>query len=220
MARLDGRGILGCVAVQGRGTAHRGDPYRCRLRLGRTPPRSLLRRRAVLPARLCGESRGELDPGARGCRGEADAGATVADVGCGRGASTILLAQATRTRRSSALTLTRRRSMPPGRQPRGGCCRPSAVRGRVGAGLSRALITRWSASSTPCMTWATRSARPGISAPRSPTTARGCWSSRWPATPFGEHQPGRPTVLLGFHSRVHAIGPLTVRRLGPWRPSD
>ena len=53
------------------------------------------RHRALLPSRVRGEPRVVVDPGARRGAGRSlQAGARVADVGCGHGASTILMAQA------------------------------------------------------------------------------------------------------------------------------
>ena len=113
-------------------------------------------------------------------------GGTVADLGCGHGASTILLAQAYPN------ATDRRLRLPPGvdrRRPqarrRGRRRRPRALRGRVRPGLPRRRATTSCASSMRCTTWATRPARPPH--PRAPSTptARGCWSSRWPAKPRG-----------------------------------
>ena len=64
-------------------------------RLARARPRRVRGLRAVLPARLQREPRPGLAAGARRRRrASSSAGAAVADVGCGHGASTILMAQA------------------------------------------------------------------------------------------------------------------------------
>ena len=75
--------------------ADRRVPQRRRHRLARARTRAVRRHRALLPARLRGE------PGdAAGCRRStawwrsSSAAARVADVGCGHGASTIIMAQA------------------------------------------------------------------------------------------------------------------------------
>ena len=60
-------------------------------------------------------------------------GATVADVGCGHGASTVLMARRSRPRASSARTTTRRRSRSRGRaRPRGRRGRSRRLRGAAG----------------------------------------------------------------------------------------
>ena len=64
------------------------------VRLARARPGAVRGHRAVLPPRLRGNLVTVVDPRARRRRGEARRGARVADVGCGHGASTILMAQA------------------------------------------------------------------------------------------------------------------------------
>ena len=74
---------------------HRGRPQRRRLRLARAQPRRVRGLRAVLPARLQRQPDPVLAAGARRRRREARARRdTVADIGCGHGVSTILMAQA------------------------------------------------------------------------------------------------------------------------------
>ena len=102
-----------------------------------------------------------VDPGARRRRGEArSAGARVADIGCGHGASTILMAQAYPALDASSASTTTRPSIEAARKraARRRRRRPRALRGRGGQGLSRATATTWSRSSTACTTWAIRSA--------------------------------------------------------------
>ena len=116
----------------------------------------------------------ELDPGARRRRGQAAGGATVADVGCGLGASSVLLAtEYDRSPGSSGPTTTRARSSWPasGRpRPAWPSVRPSRwPRRRRSAGAG----TTWSRRSTACTTWATRCLRPGTSASPSTATAPG-----------------------------------------------
>ena len=78
-----------------RAADHRGLPHRRRRRLARARPRRLRRLRALLPPRLPANLVAVLDPGARRRRGASCArGARVADVGCGHGASTMIMAQA------------------------------------------------------------------------------------------------------------------------------
>ncbi len=67
--------------------------------LARAPRRPVQRHRPLLPPRLRGQPGDQLDPGARRRRGPAAGGAMVADVGCGYGSSTILMAQAYRASR-------------------------------------------------------------------------------------------------------------------------
>ena len=101
---------------------------------------------------------GSWIPALDGVEAKLERGARVADVGCGLGASTILMAKAyPEVGSSRASTTTRRRSRPragvPGRRRR----RPRALRGRAGERLHGHLRPR-RACSTACTTWAIRSA--------------------------------------------------------------
>ena len=89
-----------------------------------------------------------------------EAGARVADIGCGHGASTILMAQAFPRStfvgsdyHEGSIEAARRAAERARRR------RPRDVRGRRRAELRAAARTTSSASSTRCTTWATRSAR-------------------------------------------------------------
>ena len=97
------------------------------------------RHRALLPAGLQCQSGVELDSGARRRRGEAQGRRQVADVGCGHGASTVLMAQAYPKSSSSASTIMCRRSSAPRRRPR----RPaSATASRFDVGQRQGLSRR------------------------------------------------------------------------------
>ena len=75
--------------------ADRGVPHWRRDRLGRAPRGPLPRVRAVVRPVLPHVPREHLDPGARrGRRRSCEAGGSVADVGCGFGTSTIVMAEA------------------------------------------------------------------------------------------------------------------------------
>ena len=115
----------------------------------------------------------EWIPALEGVAAKLAAGARVADVGCGHGASTILLAEAYPARPSSASTTTSRRS--PGRaRRRRGPASPTGCASRwPRRKLTPAKATTWSRSSTPCTTWAIPSAPRGTCSPRSIGTGRG-----------------------------------------------
>ena len=115
------------------------------------------------------------------------AGAKAADIGCGLGASTILLAQQYPNTRftgsdyhDQSIEIARKRAADAA-SPTG-----SASRSRLRP-VSPAPATTWPPRSTACTTWATRSALPGTSARPSSRMAPG-WSSsptqptRWPTT--------------------------------------
>ena len=93
------------------------------------------------------------------------AGANVADVGCGYGASTIMMAEA--FEHSSVCGLRQPPSLR-SRPPRAAAAE-AGVQPRAhfdvadGQGIPRHTATTWSACSTPCTTWATRSAPPAPS---------------------------------------------------------
>jgi hypothetical protein len=87
-------------------------------------------------------------PALDGVIGKLEAGGAVADIGCGHGASTILMAQS-----FPAATFT--------------------GSGRRRPPTTRAAATTSSRCSTACTTWATRSAPPATCARSSPRTARG-----------------------------------------------
>ena len=114
-------------------------------------------------------------PALDGVEAKLAAGARVADVGCGLGASTVLLAQAYPNSHVRRLGLPRRRrsswpaSAPPRRAWRTGRrFEVATAQDLPGTGLRPGRPR-----STACTTWATRSARPGTSARRSRRTAPG-----------------------------------------------
>ena len=105
-------------------------------------------------------------PGARRRRRRSSRrGARVADVGCGHGASTILMAQAFPNVDVRRLGLPRGVDRGRPRACRGGRGRrPGDVRGRPGDRVHRHRLRPGRRCSTACTTWATRSARPGTCA--------------------------------------------------------
>ena len=158
----------------GRAAHHRRVPHRGRPGLARAGRRRVRRVRAVLPSRVRGEPRDQLDPGPRRRRGHAASrrhrrrrrlrvrrlhGAARSGVpgDAGRGL------RLPRGRRS-----TRPASAPPTPASRAGPASRSS-RHRPSPGPA----TTWSPRSTACTTWATRSAPPATSASPSPTTAPG-----------------------------------------------
>jgi hypothetical protein len=114
-----------------------------------------------------------VDPRPRGRQGEARGRRAVADVGCGHGASTILMAKAFPRPRSTRTTTTRSRSRSPSaRRRRRGSAIASPSRSRRRR-RSPARATIWSPSSIACTTWAIPRARRATSSRRSLPRARG-----------------------------------------------
>ena len=162
---------------------------------GDHPAVPVLRHRPVLPARLPGQPGRGLDPGARRVEAKLKAGAKVADIGCGHGSSTVLMAQA-----YPELDDPRHRLPRPvdrGGEGEGGRGGRDQRQFEVaqGAGLRRREATTSPASSMRCTTWAIRWAPRGTSARRSMRAVPSCWSSRWPATHGREHAPARADLL-------------------------
>ena len=101
----------------------------------------------------------EWIPALEGVEEKLAAGGKVADIGCGHGISTILMAQAFRESTIHGFdyhdaSIERAKRDRRGRGGRG----QHRVRGRVARRTTRATATTSSASSTACTTWATRSA--------------------------------------------------------------
>ena len=126
-------------------------------------------------------------PALDGVQDKLRAGAEMADIGCGLGASTILLAQAYPASRFTGSDYHAGRSGWPasGLGTRGS--RTGSASRSPRPRRSPAWDTTWPPPSTACTTWATHSARPGTSARRSSQTAPGSSSSptpptRWPGT--------------------------------------
>ena len=179
---------------------------RRRHRLGRARPPAVRRHAAAVPAGLRRPPDVGVAAGARRRRGKLRDGVSVADVGCGLGASTIIMAQA--FPRSTFVGFDYH-------EPSIEAARKAAVRGRrapTGCGsrwrrrrTSRAPATTWCACSTACTTWATRSAPPGGSGRPSPTdgtAAGGRAVRRRPAG--GQPDAGRTDLLRPVHGRLHA----------------
>ncbi len=123
-------------------------------------------------------------PALDGVTDRLQAGARVADIGSGHGASTILMAQAypesTFTGsdyHEGSVLGARKRAADAGLADRVSFDVASA---QTFGGGPYDLVT----SSTACTTWATRWVRPGTSASSWPRTAPGWWSSRGPRTPW------------------------------------
>ena len=74
-----------------------------------------------------------------------------------------------------------------------------------------ATATTWGASSTACMTWATRSGRPVARVTRWPATGRSCWSSPSGRRAGRKPEPGEQALLRRLGIPVHA------QRTGPGR---
>ena len=122
-------------------------------------------------------------PALDGVTAKLTAGATVADVGCGHGASTILMATglpALAVRRFGLPPRVHRHRPNPCGGRGGG--RPRAVRGRRRERLHRTGLRPRHDVRLPSTTWATRSGRPATSTTPSPPTGPGWSSSRRPGT--------------------------------------
>ena len=112
-------------------------------------------------------------PALRDVKAKLEAGARVADVGCGKGASTILMAQASPNLTSSDSTITTSRSRRPA-SPQGATVSPTASPSKLPRRKSFPAKTTISwPSSIACMTWATRSAPLRTSGSRWPRMAHG-----------------------------------------------
>ena len=162
----------------------------------------------------------DVDPGARRGRGRSSAAAArVADVGCGVGASSVLLAQAFPEVTVVGLGLPRRvrRAGPQaGRRRRGR--RPRDLRGGVGADLRRHRLRPRRHLRQPA-----RHGRPAGRRPAHPRRGRrrrhldGGRASRGRPR-RGQPQPGRPRLLRVLRVRLRAQRPLPARRLQPRGP--
>ena len=109
-------------------------------------------------------------PALDGVEARLRAGGTVADVGCGFGASTILLAQAFPASTFVGFDYHEAPSRPLAIAPPRPASPIASVRGRRRRATSRGPATTWSASSTRCTTWAIPSAPRATSRSRSRPT--------------------------------------------------
>jgi len=125
---------------------------------------------------------GEWLPALDGVVEKLRAGASVADVGCGLGASTVIMAQAFEPSTFIGFDIHE-----PSIEAARKAAREAGVsqRARFEVAAAKdfpARTTTWCACSTPCTTWAIRSVRLAASGRLWRRTARCCWSSRMPAT--------------------------------------
>ena len=137
----------------------RGIPQRRGHGLARTSRRPVRRHRAVLPARYAANLVSHWIPALDGVEAKLEAGASVADVGCGHGASTIIMAQA--YPKSSFVGYDYHE--PSIRHAREAAAKPG-VADRVRFEVAKAqdfpaTDSTSSRCSTACTTWATRWAR-------------------------------------------------------------
>ena len=189
------------------------------LRLARARRPGVLRLREVLPARLPGPPGAGVDPGARRHPGEARGAARkVADIGCGHGASSILLAEAFpgSTIVGSdyhAGSIEEARNA----RGRGGGGRPGVLRGRRRAGVLRQRLLAGGELRLP--------ARHGRPAGRGQARAQLAGTRRQLADRRagrrrqrrGEPQPGGPGLLQLLDAAVRAQRDVAARRLRPRR---
>jgi hypothetical protein len=121
-------------------------------------------------------------PALDGAVAKLQAGARIADVGCGHGASTIVMAEAFPNSRfygfdSHNASIETHGCGPPKRVWPDGLSSRRQPRKIIPSAISTS-----SASSTACMTWEIRSAPPVTPARRSSRMDRYCWSNRSPTT--------------------------------------
>ena len=116
----------------------------------------------------------EWIPALDGVQEKLERGAKVADVGCGHGASTIIMAEAFPNSRVLRLRLPRRRrSSAHARRPRKRASPIAITFAAARPRTTRVTATTSCACSTVCTTWAIRSAPPRTSSRPWPPTARG-----------------------------------------------
>ena len=159
-------------------------------------------------------------PALDGVEAKLRGGRRVADVGCGLGASTVLLAEAypASTFVGSDYHDGVDRAGPQARRRRRRG-RPDDVRGRDARRTSPGRATTWSRRSTACTTWATRSAPPGTSGRRSPPD--GTWLIVEPFagdTVADNLNPVGPGLLQLLHLPVRAQRAVPDRRVRARRP--
>ena len=137
---------LALGALQAEPRIDGGVPHRRRRRLARARRGRLRRLRAVLPARATSPTWSPAwIPALDGVEEKLRAGAPVADVGCGHGASTRAAGAGVPgvARSSARTTTTARSSRPASGPPRPGSADRVTLRGGDRAGLPRARTTTW-----------------------------------------------------------------------------
>ena len=123
--------------------------------------------------RLSGKPHHQLDSRSRRRRSQIKSGARVADVGCGHGASTLLMAQTYPESEFLGFDYTMPRSQRPARKRRRRASKTACTSTWLRQSLSRARTTISSPASTACTTWAIRRAQRGTCMRRSPLTEPG-----------------------------------------------
>ena len=127
----------------------------------------------ILSSRLCRQSCQLVDSALERCKAKLEAGARVADVGCGKGASTFLMAKAfPKSNSSDSTTTTNRLKQPANRLSATALPTASPLKWPRRKNFPAKTTTSWR-SSIACMTWATRSERPRTSGSRWPRTGHG-----------------------------------------------